>query len=128
MTCCLYSAGEWKVKDGQILAICNKSGHYKPGWMESARFLMDLDKMGVDLTKCTFELIGKDWISELTSSSNLSNLLSSEKKTSRTFNSEMLKIFLKQKLTDVLYEDWFNRSKKLRESEESEQLENKMIM
>ena len=92
--------------------------------MESARFLMDLDKMGVDLTKCTFELIGKDWISELTSSSNLSNLLSSEKKTSRTFNSEMLKIFLKQKLTDVLYEDWFKRSSKLRESEESEQLEN----
>ena len=124
MTCCLYSAGEWKVKDGQILAICNKSGHYKPGWMESARFLMDLDKMGVDLKKCTFELIGKDWISELTSSSNLSNLLSSEKKTSRTFNSEMLKIFLKQKLTDVLYEDWFKRSSKLRESVESEQLEN----
>ena len=86
--------------------------------MESARFLMDLDKMGVDLTKCTFELIGKDWISELTSSSSLSNLLSSEKKTSRTFNSEMLKIFLKEKLTDVLYtyEDWFKRSSKLRES------------
>ena len=59
-------AGEWQVVEGKIVGICNKSGHYQPGWVETARFLTDLHRRGVDLRGVRFELVGGDHIGELT--------------------------------------------------------------
>jgi hypothetical protein len=104
-------AGEWEVSEGKVLKICNKSGHYKPGWMETARFLTDLHRKGVDLSVVEFELIGRDFVAELCSALILRNLLLAEECTSRSFQSaEKLRLFLKEKLTNVSYQDWVDRS------------------
>ena len=105
-------AGEWMVNDGKVVKICNKSGHYKPGWMETARFLTDLHRKGVDLRSCEFELIGRDFVGDLCSAPILQDSLLAEECTSRIFKSaEKLRLFLQEKLTDVNVQHWLERSR-----------------
>jgi hypothetical protein len=80
--------------------------------METARFLTDLHRKGVDLRSCEFELIGRDFVGDLCSAPILQDLLLAEECTSRIFKSaEKLRLFLQEKLTDVNVQHWLERSR-----------------
>lgn len=50
-------AGELQVEDGRMLQANNKSGHYKPGQRETAKFLLFLKSSGVQLQGIKFDVL-----------------------------------------------------------------------
>jgi hypothetical protein len=50
-------AGELRVINGYVVAVTDKSGHYKPSFVHSAQFIEWLKKQGVDLTDVRFLMV-----------------------------------------------------------------------
>jgi hypothetical protein len=55
----VFCAGEIKIDEhGKLVALSNKSGHYKPGDLENLFLLRYLEERGVDLTTVDFSFVG----------------------------------------------------------------------
>uniref|UniRef100_A0A7R9UDL4 Uncharacterized protein n=1 Tax=Pinguiococcus pyrenoidosus TaxID=172671 RepID=A0A7R9UDL4_9STRA len=53
-------AGEFRVQNGRLTEINNKSGHYKPGKRETLKFLLHLQRNGVELSGVVFRFVSPE--------------------------------------------------------------------
>jgi hypothetical protein len=53
----VLGAGEWSIDRGRLIAISNKSGHYRPGFEEMFRAMLRLKVNGVDMSSVSVHWI-----------------------------------------------------------------------